>query len=238
MNTAIDLILILILLICAWSGYKKGLIMGIGGILVIIISIYGANLLSNTYSYEVIDALRPFASGYMEKNINEKVRPSLGMEEGELSVSDYLKENPDETEEFGIRSYESVGIYGRSANIMAKEAEEHAAEQNVSFIDAAIEVLCIRISYVIGFILVFLLILIVLTVIGNLPNLSYKIPNLELVNDIGGAVCGVITGFAFCCLLVWAMKFTGILLSQEILAETHLASWMMRWDIMGRILGI
>jgi len=238
MNTAIDLILILILLICAWSGYKKGLIMGIGGILVIIVSIYGANLLSNTYSYEVIDALRPFASGYMEKNINEKVRPSLGMEGEELSVSDYLKKNPDKTEEFGVLGYKSIGIYGESAKAMAKEAEAYASEQNVGFVDAAIEVLCTRISYVVGFILVFLLILIVLTVIGNLPNLSYKIPNLDAVNDIGGAVCGVITGFAFCCLLVWALKFTGILLSQEILAETHLASWLMRWDMIGRILGI
>lgn len=237
MNTAIDLILILILLICVWSGYKKGLIMGIGGILVIVVSIYGANLLSNTYSYEVIDALRPFASGYMEKNINEEVRPSLGMEE-ERSVSDYLKENPDKTEEFGILSYESIGIYEGAAKVMAKEAGDYASEQNVGYVDAAIEILCIRISYVVGFILVFLLILIVLTVIGNLPNLSYKIPNLDALNDIGGAVCGAITGFAFCCLLVWALKFTGILLSQEILDDTHLASWLMRWDMIGRILGV
>ena len=35
MKAIIDLILVGILILCAWSGYKKGLIMGIGGILVI-----------------------------------------------------------------------------------------------------------------------------------------------------------------------------------------------------------
>lgn len=238
MNTAIDLSLILILLICTWSGYKKGLIMGIGGILVIVISMYGANLLSNTYSFEVIDALRPFASGYLEKKINEEVQPALGLEDGELSVSDFLEENPDKAVEFGILCYKSIGIYEKSADTMAREAKTYASAQKVSHTDAVTEILCIRISYVIGFVLGFLLIAIVLTVIGNLPNLSYKIPNLEVVNDAGGAVLGVITGISFCCLLVWALKFTGILLSQKTLAETHLASRFMRWDIVGNVLGI
>ena len=73
MSTAIDLLLIAILLICGWSGYKKGLIMGIGGIVVFAVAVYGANLLSNAYSYEAIDALRPFAGGYVEKKIGEEV---------------------------------------------------------------------------------------------------------------------------------------------------------------------
>ena len=65
MKLIIDLIFIAILVVCGWSGYKKGIIMGIGGVLVIIISLYGGNLLSTTFSYEVIPALKPFASGYL-----------------------------------------------------------------------------------------------------------------------------------------------------------------------------
>ena len=49
MKAILDIIFIAIILACAWTGYKKRLIMGIGGILAIIISIYGANLLSNTF---------------------------------------------------------------------------------------------------------------------------------------------------------------------------------------------
>ena len=52
MKAIIDLVLLGILVICAWNGYKKGLIMGVGGILCIIIGIYGANLLANTFYHD------------------------------------------------------------------------------------------------------------------------------------------------------------------------------------------
>jgi hypothetical protein len=238
MNTAIDLTLIAILLICGWSGYKKGLIMGIGGIVVFAIAVYGANLLSNTYSYEAIDALRPFAGGYVEKKIDEEVRPVLGLGAKDISVEDYLKANPEKEDLFCTSIFEAVGIYSQAAEKMSAEAQEYADTQNTSLKSAVIEVLCMRAAYVCGFILAFLLIHILLTVIGNLPNISYKLPDMDLVNDIGGASLGVFNGFLFCVTVVWALKFTGMLLSQKILSETLFASDLMRWDLLGDILGI
>ena len=67
MTKLIDLLLIAVIIICAWAGYKKGMIMGIGSILVIVVSLYGGNLLSTAFSYEIIPAIKPFADGYMEK---------------------------------------------------------------------------------------------------------------------------------------------------------------------------
>ena len=66
----IDLVLLAILIVCVWSGYKKGIIMGVGGILCIIVAIYGANLLANSFSYDVVPALKPFANGYTETMMN------------------------------------------------------------------------------------------------------------------------------------------------------------------------
>ena len=63
MKTVLSLIFLIILIACTWSGYKKGLIMGIFSLLAFVVSVYGANLLAGTYSGEVVDALRPFASG-------------------------------------------------------------------------------------------------------------------------------------------------------------------------------
>jgi uncharacterized membrane protein required for colicin V production len=79
MKLAIDLILLAIVIICVWTGYKKGLIMGIGGLVVIIVSLYGACLVSTTYSYEIIPALRPFASGFVERQMNSTVLENMGL---------------------------------------------------------------------------------------------------------------------------------------------------------------
>ena len=230
----LNILLVAIVVICAWSGYKKGLIMGIGRVIIIIISLFGANLLSNTFSYEVIPVLRPFASGYMEKQMNETVSDDMGITDAGLSVEDYLLKNPDEAEEFCYRSYQALGIYEAEARDLAQQAVEYADEQDVSVREAVTEVLCTGITYASGFILAFLLILIVLTVIGNLPNLSFKIPHLDIVNDIGGTLIGVFTGVMFCAVIAWALQYSGIIFKEEVLTESGPISWFLNWGLLNR----
>ena len=237
MRTILGLIFLVILVCCAWAGYKKGLIMGIFSILAFVISVYGANLLAETYSVEVVDALRPFASGFVEVNIVDKtVRPAMGATE--LSISDFFAQNPGRETEFGVMTYEEIGIFDATSEQMAEEAVAYARETGTDLIDAVVEVLCIRISYVATFLLVFLMILIVLTVIGNLPNISFKIPNFDALNDIGGAVMGFIQGVCLLLIFSWALKFTGLLLPQETLSETFLVSWFMDQSKLVHYLGI
>ena len=241
MKTIVNLAFVLILLLCIWNGYKRGIILSIASILAIIISLYGADLLSKTFSYEVVDALRPFASGYLESTINSKVRAEFhieGSSTSSLSVRDFLDQNPDQTEEFCTRTFESIGIIDKSARRLAADAQTYAREHETDIRDSMTEVLCLRISYIGGFVLAFLMILILLTVIGNMPNLAFKIPNLDLLNDIGGALLGLAQGAMFCFIVAWVLKFTGIIIPQQELAETGFAAMFVRMDPLGGILGI
>ena len=86
--------------------------------------------------------------------------------------------------------------------------------------------------------LIVMAIVIVLTVIGNLPNLSYKIPRLDLVNDIGGTLLGVVTGVLFCMLLVWALKFLGMIIGDDTLTATKLGKLFLEHNIYPKYLGI
>ena len=179
MKTIIDLIIVGILILCAWSGYKKGLIMGIGGILCLAISIYGANLLANTFSYDVVPALQPFAGGYTESIISgddSEVMKRMGWEDYNYSVEDLLKQYPDRKKEFCTVCFETFGIDETSSGILAERTVKYAAESSESTRNAVVHILCETVSYVGCFILAFLIIVIILTVIGNLPNLSYRIP--------------------------------------------------------------
>ena len=94
MKAVLSLLFLSILIFCVWSGYKKGLVMGIFSLIAFVVSVYGANLLSLAYSGEVIDALRPFASGFVEVNVVDKtVRPAMGIDSTNLSVKDYFAQN-------------------------------------------------------------------------------------------------------------------------------------------------
>ena len=239
MKTVLSLLFLAILIFSAWTGYKKGLIMGVGSLLAFVISVYGANLLANTYSGEVIDALRPFASGFVEVNIVDKyVRPAMGMDSNKLSVSDYFSQNPGKEEEFCVLTYESMGIHEATSEQLADEAMTYSKMNGVDVTDAVVEVLCLRISYVAAFLLAFTMILILLTVIGNLPNLSFKIPNFDLFNDIGGMVMGFIYGICICLVLGWALKFVGLVIPQKTLSDTFLVSWFMDRSVLVHFLGI
>lgn len=239
MKTILSLIFLAILVYSGWSGYKKGLIMGVFGLLAFVISVYGANLLAQTYSGEVVDALRPFASGFVEVNVIDKeIRPAMGIEQTSLSTADYFAQNPGRETEFCTMIYQKMGIFDATSEQMAAEAVSYARENGVSVTDAAVEVLCTRISYVGAFLLTFLMILIALTVLGNIPNISFKIPNLDVLNDVGGAVMGVAQGVCLLLVFGWAMKFTGLLLPQETIAESFLVPWFMDQTFLVSYLGI
>lgn len=241
MKAIIDLVLLGILAMCIWSGYKKGLIMGVGGVLCIIVSIYGANLLANTFYHDIVPALKPFATGYTEQLISgddSPVMKAMGWTEEAYSVEELLQAQPGQRVPFCTACYQALGVSEAAAEAMARRAVTYAEETGGSVWASVGQILCETVSYAACFILAFLLLIIILTVIGNLSNLNFKLPGLSLVNDIGGAVLGLVTGLMFCVVIVWALKFMGMILGGETLSSTHLGGWLLRKDFLLKYLGI
>ena len=239
MKTVLSLIFLCILFFCAWGGYKRGVIMSVFSLVAIVLSVYGARLLAVTYSGEITDALRPFASGFVEVNIvDHVVRPAMGMENENLSVNDYFSQNPGKEEEFCYLTYVGMGLHDATSEQLTEEALSRARMTGADIIDAVVDVLCEKVAFVGVFTIAFLMILILLTAIGNIPNLSFRIPNLELFDSIGGLVLGFLQGIAFCIMIGWLLKFAGLLIPQETLSDTFLVSWFMDRTLLVRYLGI
>ena len=241
MKMLLSLFLIGIILACAWSGYKKGIIMGIGGIFVILVSLYGANLLSSTFSYEVIPALRPFVGGYMERQLTTAVYDQLGidpLEGSDHSLSDLMRDNPDIIHRAASQSITSLGIFSSTAEAIAVSAENYAAENNVALYIALTEVMCNVATFAGGYLLAFIIILILLTVAGNIPNFSFKLPEMDMLNDVGGAVMGVVTGILFCHVITWILKFAGLLIGEEVVQGAAFASWFVKTNIVTKYIGL
>ena len=245
MRWAIDLTLVAVLLLCGWNGYKKGLIMGVGGVACILVSLYGACLLSSTFSYEVVSAVRPFAGGYIDRVIANDVSEEMGFlydketpPEERYSINDIVDQDNKAAEEFAVTTFRCLGIYDTAARQMGQEAVTFSAENKVTLREAVTEIFCSRMVYVAGVILCFFIILILLVFIGNIPNLSFRLPNMEEVDEIGGAIIGVVRGLLFGMLIVWALKFMGILIGPDTLSTTLLGRVLVKIGIVSKFIGI
>ena len=238
MRTVIDLVLLAIIIISIWSGYKKGFILGIAGVVAIVVSLYGASLVSSAFSYEVVPALRPFASGYVESQMQETVLEDMGIANTELSYEDILADDPELRHNFCATCYKTFGIYDDAADQMATEAEEYADSQGSTIEEAIVEVLCTRVAYIAGVALLFIIFLITLMTLANIPNLSFRIPNMDVLNDAGGAAVGLFTGILYCRLLSWILRFGGLAIGLDTLGDTLLAKFFHSIDFLTAGLGI
>ena len=224
----LDIVLLVIVALCTWSGYKRGLIGGVAGILAIIIALFGGSMLSAAYSNEVIPALEPFVDGYIDSQITRsEILETMGYGNTDLSLDDIVARDSSLRYDYAVECMKIAGIYQDRAEEMAAKAVEQADRSGVSMTDAVVTQLCDTGSFVGGLVVAFLLILILLVAIGNIGNLSFRLPNLELLDEIGGAVLGFVKGFLYCVLLCWLLSFLGFLIGKDTLEHTTLARFFL-----------
>ncbi len=225
----IDIVLLVIVALCTWTGYRKGLIGGIAGILAVIIALFGGSLLSNAYSREVVPVLEPFVDGYIDsQNIRDEVLEKLLGYETDLSLEDVLARDSSLRYDYATECMKTLGLYQDRAEELAAKSVDYADRSGVSMTDAVVTVLCDSVSFVGGLVVAFLMILILLVAIGNIGNLSFRLPNLELLDEIGGAVLGFVKGFLYCVLLSWVLSFLGIVIGSDTLEFTTLAQFFLQ----------
>ena len=233
MKAVIDIILLIIIALCTWNGYKRGLVGGIAGILAIIVALFGGSLLSSAYSQEVVPALEPFVDGYVDSQANrDAVLESMGYGESDYSVEDIIAQDSSLRYDYAYECLLSVGFYSRTAEKLAVKAVDLAAGGEVDMTKAVVSVVCDTATYVGGAALGFLLILILLIAIANVGNLSMRLPNMENLDEIGGSVVGFVKGFIYCVLLCWLLSFLGMIIGKTTLAETTLARFFLAFDFL------
>lgn len=237
MKAVIDIILLIIIALCTWNGYKRGLVGGIAGILAIVVALFGGSILSSAYSQEVVPALEPFIDGYVDSQANrDAVLESMGYGDSDYSVEDIIAQDSSLKYDYAYECLLSVGFYSRTAEKLANKAVDMADTDGTDMTAAVVAVVGDTATYVGGAALGFLLILIFLIAIANVGNLSLRLPNMENLDEIGGAVVGFIKGFIYCVLLCWLLSFLGIVIGKTTLAETTLARFFLAFDFLTKAL--
>ncbi|MBS1419473.1 MAG: CvpA family protein [Firmicutes bacterium] len=228
MKIIIDIVLLVIVALCTWHGYRKGLVGGVAGILAIVIALFGGSLLSSAYAHEVVPALEPFVDGYVDsQTTRDQVLSNMGYSDSDLSLEDILAQDSSLRYDYAYECMSELGFYEKHAEKLAESAVDYANENGANMTEAVVAVLCDTITYVGGLVLCFLLILIFLIAIANVGNLAFRLPNMEILDDVGGAVLGFVKGVLYCVLLCWLLGFFGIILGGDTLENTTLGRFFL-----------
>ena len=216
----IDLIILGILILCIFFGYKRGLVEVAFNLISFVIAIVLSLLLYQPVTNYIIDKTQ------FDENIKSIIVNQINPEE--------IKQQVEEPEEESNNLPDIVTNYiGKTISEAANTAKDNAAE----IVATNLSITAIKI---ITLILLFIAIRIVLCLLKFITNILAKLPVISSLNKIGGIVYGVIEGlFIVYLILAIAMAISTMTGNADILTyinESILGKIMFNNNILLKII--
>ncbi|MBR5381092.1 MAG: CvpA family protein [Oscillospiraceae bacterium] len=233
MSIIIDIVLLLIVFLFVWRGYRNGFIIGIVGALAIIIALAGANIVARTYSSEFTGVLEPLVGGLVDKAVSGTIDEDDA--NGDSVVS------PDERSDVYTITYKSlrtVGLSETASEKLATAVSEHLLTREGQIAENVSDFLCRKLAFVIVFAVVFILLAIIFAAIGNVINLAFNMPGLETLNHVLGALLGLAKGAVILLFIACLFRYLGMIVPRDVTENTHLLKWLIDTNPLANIIGI
>ncbi len=247
MSILIDLLIVAIIVYCAWQGLKKGLVNSAFGIFALIVAVFFGHIFATVYGNEFSNMFNPFATGLIDNAIStvadvqetDATTYSLeGAEEAEAPVIILTESEKSDVYSVSYAALRQLGIAEKSAEAIAVEvAEDNTVVDQEMAIDLTAK-LCDRIAYVLVLGIVFTIVAIIAAIIGNVLNLYFKLPNLETANKISGSVLGAVKGIIIVMFIACFCRYFGLILGQETISDTWLLEFFINHNGLANTLGM
>lgn len=211
MAVIIDGILAAVLIVCAVLGWRRGAFKSVMGIAVVLVALVGAGVISNAGAPMAAKAIAPVISEQIENRFDSALQDVLPEESGETA-----------NEETAQGLFSAAGLYQKTAENMAKDAMEQAAQTGQTMVEAAMESMIQSAAAAVLFFVSFIILLILLKLVCNVLGLLTAVPGLHFMNAAGGAVFGLLQGVIILIALIWAVQFFAGSVPAQVADETIL----------------
>lgn len=203
----VDVFLLLILLVCILSGYRKGLLVSLCSLLILAISGLGAAAAQQAMSPKLAQRLQPELSSYIEERLEEAFSNSTSDALEDTDQTGIAIGGQTATVEDLIGLLNGLGLDVQEA---AQNTAERAAEPVIASVsDGIAGVLAEPLAGVLVFGAAFLLLWLLLRGFSLALNLVDRLPVVHTLNHTGGALVGGITGAILLTLLIRILVQSG-----------------------------
>ncbi|NLB29381.1 MAG: CvpA family protein [Clostridiales bacterium] len=236
----IDVALIVIVIICAFRGFRNGMIRGLFGFLVIVLSLVLANAAASAFSDEFTDALRPFVGGIVDGQVQDILSPEGSKtdrgEDGKKAPVVYEYDSST-THGMVMNTLKGLGFLDSVAESIAESIGGETRETGYALSDIIGTKLSSALAHIAVFAIAFLLLSIVFAILGNLLNVVFSLPGLRLVDQIVGTVLGLFKGIVIVMFFALVFRYLG-LAGIDISDETSVLLYFAEHNVIANLLGI
>ena len=209
MGIFVDLLIVLIIGLCVFYGYKKGLARCILKLVTSIIALFIAILL-----------FRPFVNFVVDNTIiDENIQLSL-----EKVMNNGIEERKDENNTELVK--EDSGIPKPIAEYLNDNLKNSAKQKQEEAVVSVARSAAILIVQIACFILIYVVMKIILKILSILIDIVSKLPIIRQFNEIGGCIYGIVEGVVIVLLIMTGVAIitplTGAYEVATIILQSHL----------------
>lgn len=223
-----DLVILAILAFFLWRGWRKGLILSLCGLAVVILSLVGANFIADTAAPPVAKALQPKLAEAIEENVTDYMAthyddivpgtnapsvPSLSDALREMGgIYAWCADSVEDTISELTRPMDSLPDFSQLCSIAASRVAEQLAHH-----------ILLAVAFVVLFVL--------LTLLLHALDLVAKLPGLHFCNGLGGGLIGLVKGVLVLFVVVTVLGISSrSLFSPEVVEKTYLCKPLVEFN--------
>ena len=208
-----DIIVLIVLVVFALLGRKRGLIKMISGLLVLVVSITVSGMLAKwTTPYISSSVVQPYVTQLLLPDAKEEASVSSDINSDASDITSTLSK-------FGLSS--------ASISKAMENFKEEAASSLENAISSLSETVSIKITYGITFIVYLLLSLLIFSLLARLLNLAAKLPVISFFNSLGGLLLGVIWGYLIVFIISTIIVKFSILITPDVMERTVILKFIL-----------
>lgn len=213
----LDVIIAAVVLLCVWSGYRKGFVLTLCGFLAVFVAFIGASILSSLLAEPVAGAITPMVEQAVRQAIETYSADALSVLSSSVSgLSASVSIDPEMLETIQVptellldqvlTALRSVPALQVIADNFQAAVESGAIEVTADIAHALAQYIAVQIARIILFILAFVVILIAWFILSHALDLAFKLPVLSTLNRWGGAAVGLLKGLVLVAIALWLLK--------------------------------
>lgn len=210
----IDIVILVVLAVFAFLGWKRGLIRSLAELLVMVLALLLSAQIAKAAAPAVVDnALRPAAHAAISQQADEIVAENLPDAAPAQMLERALDAIPNEL--IRERAKDLLGESGLASDwdpgVSARDALVRLGFQAV---DTVLDTLVLDLLQSVLCLVCFVVLTILLRLAVKALSLTFQLPVLKQLNELGGMLLGLAKGLILVLLVVWVLRAAGVMTAE------------------------